>query len=457
MKRLLTKSIAILLLACFVTTAANAQVTIGVGEKPAKGALLDLKDHNPDPLGTDKTTATKGLLLPRVGLTELNKLYPMLPTGYNTAVEDELHIGLNVYNVNRCPAGSSIYDETGPQVWSGTRWESLKLRPAIAEANPAQTSGANVWGASIVHHAAKPNPSYIAGTDPAYLANIYEEFYSADFGSTAGRWMTTNLTAYKYDGLVDHSQGYLLRLEVSDASAPNPIREPYWCYPGSPIYSGGGGLNDATHTGNPLLGLLYNWSAATAGKGGQYGDDSDIDESAMDETLTNEPGKQQRIQGICPEGWHLPSDLEWTELENEIIRHTTRYAAVSENIDSGDGSKLLLPNATNSRGTHNQAMKSPCVLLSLDFDPLYFDPNGLSKSLSQNGFNVLMAGTPNSFGTSAYLWCSSSNTKSGSGAVVLTGAWVRSLQYSTIAGYSDGVQKESQQRHEQKSVRCKKD
>ncbi len=31
------------------------------------------------------------------------------------------------------------------------------------------------------------------------------------------------------------------------------------------------------------------------------------------------------IQGICPDGWHLPSDDEWTELENYLIENAYNY------------------------------------------------------------------------------------------------------------------------------------
>lgn len=40
-------------------------------------------------------------------------------------------------------------------------------------------------------------------------------------------------------------------------------------------------------------GVLYNWTAA------------------MDSTLPSQVGS---VQGVCPDGWHLPSDAEWTEL-----------------------------------------------------------------------------------------------------------------------------------------------
>lgn len=45
--------------------------------------------------------------------------------------------------------------------------------------------------------------------------------------------------------------------------------------------------------------MLYNWSAAM-----QRAPSSDANPS--------------RVQGICPKGWHLPSDAEWTQLINYL-------------------------------------------------------------------------------------------------------------------------------------------
>jgi uncharacterized protein (TIGR02145 family) len=50
-------------------------------------------------------------------------------------------------------------------------------------------------------------------------------------------------------------------------------------------------------------GVLYNWNAATDG---------------ADASSANPSG----IQGACPEGWHLPSDAEWSELASYIATET---------------------------------------------------------------------------------------------------------------------------------------
>jgi hypothetical protein len=326
----ITEQMKKIILACTISImycAAYGQVTIGAEEEPVNGALLQLK--NIEAVSGGGVNATKGLGLPRVKLVNLK---PGAATGANSlplsigspqaeSWDLNAHIGLTVYNINPCPAGRTIiYDETGPQVWDGSRWQPF-IRPVIVEAGPEATSGANRWGRSVVRHAAKPNPDYVSETaTPGEPENIYEDFYSADFG-TAGRWMTTNLAAWKYDGNT-HSQGYSLTLSIT-----HNYSQPYWCYPGNNSGTVNlGGTNPMAFMNNPFLGLLYNWSAATAGKGGDTGQKNiynltsgntaannesarEYDSAQLDGTQASFPGNgtsgyQWRIQGVCPQGWH---------------------------------------------------------------------------------------------------------------------------------------------------------
>jgi hypothetical protein len=94
----------------------SAQVTIGSLIDPNEGALLDLKeDANPG------INSTQGVLLPRVGLITLDRLYPMFAQGdvNYTGTQKEIHTGLVVYNLTTdfakglCP---------GPYIWDGKQW-----------------------------------------------------------------------------------------------------------------------------------------------------------------------------------------------------------------------------------------------------------------------------------------------------------------------------------------------
>jgi len=58
----------------------------------------------------------------------------------------------------------------------------------------------------------------------------------------------------------------------------------------------GTNVDDAKATANySTYGVLYNWAAAMAGSASSSANPSGV-------------------QGVCPTGWHLPSDAEWTEL-----------------------------------------------------------------------------------------------------------------------------------------------
>ena len=67
--------------------------------------------------------------------------------------------------------------------------------------------------------------------------------------------------------------------------------------------------NSATYA-NQNYGLLYNWNAAVDTFNTSYGETSVITSSNY---AVNALFSGNR-RGICPEGWHVPSDAEWTEL-----------------------------------------------------------------------------------------------------------------------------------------------
>lgn len=98
------------------TNLVNAQVTIGSDSKPLEGALLDLKEHDPD---TDNVTSTKGLLLPRVELTEIGSLKDIEGADLSNPLQ---YKGLLVYNV---PDNRPCGKPSGLFVWNGSQWINL--------------------------------------------------------------------------------------------------------------------------------------------------------------------------------------------------------------------------------------------------------------------------------------------------------------------------------------------
>ncbi len=93
-------------------------------------------------------------------------------------------------------------------------------------------------------------------------------------------WMRENLRTTRYaDGTpIEHGNG------GSDTTA-------YWYYP----------MDNAANQHN--YGLLYNWPAVMRG-------------------VTGSAANPSGVQGICPDGWHVPSDAEWTQLTDYVSTHS---------------------------------------------------------------------------------------------------------------------------------------
>jgi hypothetical protein len=112
-------TLAMLIFLC-IHTAIHAQVTIGSVVEPLPGSLLDVKENS-----NDSDNTTKGIMLPRVRLSDLNNLYPMFgssgsPTSEYASKKSELdrkHTGLIVYNTNE--SGNL---KKGVYCWDGTKW-----------------------------------------------------------------------------------------------------------------------------------------------------------------------------------------------------------------------------------------------------------------------------------------------------------------------------------------------
>ena len=70
-------------------------------------------------------------------------------------------------------------------------------------------------------------------------------------------------------------------------------------------------------------GVLYNWPAAMNG-------------------VASSEANPSGVQGACPPGWHLPSDAEWTQLENYLIANGYNY----DGTTTGNKIAISLASAT---------------------------------------------------------------------------------------------------------------
>ena len=131
----IAKNAAIILLSCVLfTLPLQSQVTIGSLSEPLKGSLLDLKELDES---AGNFNATKGIIYPRVRLTNLNELYPMLTgseSGYPALKPS--YTGLTVYNVN-----TATPFEKGLYTWNGAKW--IQMGATMRAKNGLSLSGSD--------------------------------------------------------------------------------------------------------------------------------------------------------------------------------------------------------------------------------------------------------------------------------------------------------------------------
>ena len=114
-------------------------------------------------------------------------------------------------------------------------------------------------------------------------------------------WMRSNLRATRYaDGTA-----------VPAGNMNFSKTEPYY-------YDFSGLGSDGTSQFFPLSkrGYLYNWAAAMHG-------------AASSNT------NPSQVQGICPDGWHVPSNEEWTQLEN-YVKSQSQYSCCTDVFGNND-------------------------------------------------------------------------------------------------------------------------
>jgi uncharacterized protein (TIGR02145 family) len=263
-------------------------------------------------------------------------------------------------------------------------------------------------------------------------------FLSASFDtsptSNAQRWMITNLAARSYaTGSRTGDDATVITPLPASPDASNSETEPRWAYPHPTHPMPSDGTISTIYDNNPRLGLLYNWPAATNKR-------AVTSYEGENASTPNIDPQTARIQGICPNGWHLPSDREWTYLEQEISDNTSRYSSLPD-----AGTTITVGNGTRGT-THGAAMREEC-------EPYTGGTTNQGKSntistAKRPGFEALLAGnayggSTTSYGGYGYWWSASS---------LSTSAWFRSMvnSYSQVTrGYYFG-------RGVLFSVRCKK-
>lgn len=381
----------------------SAQVTIGSNEPPVEGALLQLKELSGAGGGIN---SLRGLGLPRISLSMLNDLDDVVgtskPEGYK-----EAHIGLVIFNVPNtaiCP----IFEE-GVYVWNGQKWNPL-IDPY------------------------REIKKFIDKRDG--VTYKYRKF------GKAGDWMIENLRATRYD---DNEGGGSLIESRNNTSTTTVIK--YYYYPSATAYNNINSDKEYFDKNKELgVGLLYTYYAAA--NGSKYTDTINYINSST-RLRSQHATISSRLQGICPDGWYLPSDADWADLEEVIASDSkSEYSFWNSNI-------VWKPEYSDIAGWRVNGLGS---LMKSCFMP---EPKQKTGGLSkQNGFNVMLLGfidrsilTEYSQIGSFYTSTMSTNQALNNNRNPIPGnaVWMRFFGYSTNQVYRDIVSTANMY-----SVRCRR-
>lgn len=430
----------------FYNVASFAQVTIGTDEQPEVGALLQLKNIN----GVTDASAnsTKGLGLPKVKLTTIDNLKDL-----NPSLNPQNHVGLILYNSNIFCHNDKMY-YPGLYVWDGENWGSLNQD---AGQDYVQVQG-DIWVTK--DQDGNPFRANKFGNQIWMIDNLAAKSYASESGSKVTLPSAPNGTTSQQKDNV--SFGY---------PAPNPAPNPL-----PPGATGAINGTDSYYYDNfKEYGLLYTWMAATAGTSSIFkvGDPRPtVDQQNKDLTVSGPNEVEQKeakgyIQGICPNGWHLPSDKEWHILTNEFLTSPEKYSYITQeernlwdtkvwnNLSSihplehikylwassqGSSGLVTYPNTGPNARESNVAlaMKRPCDLAFAN--PSAIRP-GRGFLAAEGGFNMIPAGSiydrTVNYGIMAKYWTSSMGYLSDRLAEIR--AFSRVIDFNDVGNLDPGV------------------
>lgn len=270
------------------------------------------------------------------------------------------------------PARTTTSAELKAKIVGSEDLESYKFyfgtaRNNLAEVNESMTSFNNEDStiiASVSDLTAETRYYYVAevtnryGTSHSDTISFYtygqmtdvdgNQYYTIQIGEQ--KWMAENLRATRF------ANGTEISLGTSISST-----EPYRYYPNG---------DEANAAG---YGYLYNWTAVMNGESSSNANPSGV-------------------QGICPNGWHVPSNAEWTQLTDYV---GSQYAC------GGDRNQITKALSANTGWI---TYTTPC------------SPGDNQNLNNASGFNALTAGhfsgSYGAFGEGPYFWTATENDES---------------------------------------------
>ena len=431
-----------------------SQITIGSNLKANSGALLDLKET--------QTNSSRGLLLPRVSIQNLNELIMGENVIMDIESEWKKEKGLLVYNVNKIESKENRVCP-GVHIWIGDAWFPVKSYDSVQE--------------RIVEVSLLRNYEYLISdpSNPQFEPNLWPEDKKQD--AENGKYMLGHSDTNNTDNLVDvrgneENTYYVSRFyvgykteyttyEVQKSYKCNSSTDPVWVVDEqyeqmnkifddgvwttqnirTTKFPDGTDIDEVEYTtvsetkpyyvkpniaGNlSTYGRFYNW-AAVINMGTGVGQ--------IPKPIVDQGGNTHdvKIQGICSHGWHVPSIQELTDMYNGVNLNAPSVSAVI-NGGASDVFNYFIPLVNDLpyvKGAVWDALRASTM-------------GGNSNLANEGGFYSLPAGRPGGVYVNSYYWTASAADPSS-----------YSRSYGSYIVDNMGVLREKTKRDTYSSVRC---
>src|SRR5690554_5745112 len=267
-------------------------------------------------------------------------------------------------------SGGNITDDGGaPITVHGVCW-STNENPTIDDNKTEDGTGAVSFTSSVT--GLEPNTTYYLR---AYATNSAGTSYGSIMSFTTQEGSSGSTFTDPRDGKVYQTVTIGNQEWMAENLAYEPSSGNYWAY-------------DNNNSNVETYGYLYDW------------------ETACD---------------VCPDGWHLPTDAEWTELTDYLGENAGGKLKATGTIEAGTG--------------------------------LWYDPN--TGATNETGFTALPGGyrygyaTFGGVGSTGYWWSATEGDAST--------AWHRSMSYGSMSYGSSNVYRYDASKELGFSVRCLRD
>ena len=264
----------------------------------------------------------------------------------------ELHANSSYYSNITLPSQNATYKSYGHSIRC-VRDELSQIDNALNDLQQEMDNQTEELQNTIDSlHQEMESSMFVCGTSK--LKDIEgNEYNTVKIGNQC--WMKENLrTKHFADGE-----------SIQDVGGADPESEPYYAAPET--------FYDDTHV--PTYGYLYNWLAVMHG-------------------ASTSNANPSGVQGICPTGWHVPSDAEWDQLTNYVgSKSAYLCGGLSNNIGkalsettgwTSSGNTCAVGNAPENNNLTGFSARPAGGYIPGNDESLYFGEEALFWSCTEN-------------------------------------------------------------------------